>query len=1620
MTRPDFLRRCLLGGLPLLLASSLFAQENLSFDFVQGDFFMCIEDSVVIIDIQPNPDKSFERIRLIWDDTPGGAVEITDASKLQQTHVYPSRRLTETCNYPIFGFDIGLRFSIELEALYTDGTTENIARKIIYRKPPEPKFDASRETYCVGQPIALNNSTCPGNDLSMRYEWTLPDGTIDTTATTSFIPTEVGEFDIRLRATNDCGSTQVTKKIRVIETPTVEAAPDSNLVAGFADPYRVCLNGEETIKLLGNGTSGTTDESWSVFPTSGVTIERRNRKNTRATFTAPGTYTFTLRGTNTNCGLYTEQSFTVEVLEAEGLELDPQPDACSRLAYTPLPVVDPDTRYFIDGERVRNFPFTMNSRAAPYAIRAEKSTDCGELIAYDTILVTEPVQPALISPAADSEFCPDTARVPIEVSDPGGSWAFSPALIVEGEDAFLDLTAAPGDYTLAYTLGFGDCARELSFSYTITGSQLQVPTDFFICRSAEPQPLSFEPSGGVLSGPGTDAAAYSFDPAELDVGTYTLAYAVDNPTTGCREVGSVLATVVPEPEVKAGPPIELCRSDQIITLADYLPGLTFSPIDAVADFRGRGITDAAAGRYQPSRLEVGETDTVILRYSDSRLVDRCFAEDTLLVRITEIIEANAGADTTICGGSAPFVLGTGQAGSWTGTSITSTGMLDPSALSPGQYTYTLTVGGDICEDRDEVVVTVAAGDGVRLARNRIALCDTASVLTLPATTPSSGGDWSGPLPVSNGTVDLAGAVPDRYVFTYEVTSLPEGCNRDAVTVDLRPQPQLRIVGDSVGCAGGDCVTLAAVGSPADRYVWSGGGQRGDSTTLCAAFATPGTYDIALAGYRIDSVDGSVLCASPPVNRRIDVFETPAPARIAASADSICPGETVDFSLLGGPGPDGQAVDYRWRIGQDTFVGRAPGTYAFPTPVEDTLYQVTLETLGACGNATDTFPLLVRANPVADIGIVYTDPCSGGDLQLTNISTGTLSQSLWETSDGDRFSSFQPPILNPVTGDDPRTLTITLTAGNACATDRTSVEVTVNPTDVNALLSFTDTLLCIGQELVAVDISTPGAATSYVFDDGARLEGDTLRRSFTRAGTYGFTQYAYGCGYDSTRWSVTVRPDPVVRLITPAVACPATPFDYRLETAETNALLWFGDGDSTRLSTGTHAYLTPDTTYALRYRVTDREGCSFDSIARISVVNRPEAVALPVDSACARQPITLNSASVGASSCRWQFGDGEIGDGCSVIHVFRQGGSFAPLLIATNSQGCTDTTQAEVFVRATPDFELQASYDASTCGPAPVQFTFLGDYALASSYRLDPGDGSPPLTDLNPTHFYENSGAMEAILTVGFDGLCYDTAAVTVDRREWPQVSSVVTDERCQPGDELDLDVFTENPRDLISVYGDGYYREGESRYQLSVPDRYVVEVVSPRGCDTSFAVDVAAVVPLMVSVRPDTVIEIGDSIRLLTQLNRARAQVRWTYGNFLQSDTVVSPWAAPTDDTDFVINVSDGPCTASDTVSIGVFVPGTAVYVPNAFSPNGDGHNDRLAVFPRVGVTRITDFRIYNRWGSLVHEQTEGFGLPGSPLNWDGEVGGSRMNSGSFVYSLRYEDVVGVEREEWGTVSVVR
>ena len=80
------------------------------------------------------------------------------------------------------------------------------------------------------------------------------------------------------------------------------------------------------------------------------------------------------------------------------------------------------------------------------------------------------------------------------------------------------------------------------------------------------------------------------------------------------------------------------------------------------------------------------------------------------------------------------------------------------------------------------------------------------------------------------------------------------------------------------------------------------------------------------------------------------------------------------------------------------------------------------------------------------------------------------------------------------------------------------------------------------------------------------------------------------------------------------------------------------------------------------------------------------------------------------------------------------------------------------------------------------------------------------------------------------------------------------------------------------------------------------------------------------------------------------------------------------------------------------------VFIPNAFSPNGDGFNDRFEVFPSDAEVVLESMQVFDRWGALVYESRT------SDAGWDGTFNGQEMQSGVYVYLIVVRKSTGLEQ----------
>jgi gliding motility-associated-like protein len=111
-------------------------------------------------------------------------------------------------------------------------------------------------------------------------------------------------------------------------------------------------------------------------------------------------------------------------------------------------------------------------------------------------------------------------------------------------------------------------------------------------------------------------------------------------------------------------------------------------------------------------------------------------------------------------------------------------------------------------------------------------------------------------------------------------------------------------------------------------------------------------------------------------------------------------------------------------------------------------------------------------------------------------------------------------------------------------------------------------------------------------------------------------------------------------------------------------------------------------------------------------------------------------------------------------------------------------------------------------------------------------------------------------------------------------------------------------------------------------------------------------------------------------------------------------------------------CSASDTISIKVTCSKDQVFIPNAFSPDGDGINDILMV-RASGIATVKYFRVFNRWGEMVFEQSNF--VPNNPLyGWNGKVKGVAGGPDVFVYTWEALCENGSLFSNKGNVSIIK
>ncbi|MEL6276125.1 MAG: gliding motility-associated C-terminal domain-containing protein, partial [Bacteroidota bacterium] len=202
---------------------------------------------------------------------------------------------------------------------------------------------------------------------------------------------------------------------------------------------------------------------------------------------------------------------------------------------------------------------------------------------------------------------------------------------------------------------------------------------------------------------------------------------------------------------------------------------------------------------------------------------------------------------------------------------------------------------------------------------------------------------------------------------------------------------------------------------------------------------------------------------------------------------------------------------------------------------------------------------------------------------------------------------------------------------------------------------------------------------------------------------------------------------------------------------------------------------------------------------------------------------------------------------------------------------------------------------------------------------------------------------------------------------------------------------------------------------------YIFTIRDSEGCTNTVTASITEPTEFIIDPGQDLLLNLGFDTTLTAVSNYRPVQFNWGPDsvqclNFDCSRVLVQPFNSTTY---VVTGINEAGCIATAEVQVRV-VDSKPVFIPNAFSPDGDGINDGFTLFAGPAVTSIETFRVFDRWGGMVFESPTAI-RPNEPsLGWNGVTDGRPVNAGVYIYYFQVRFLNDEVVEYSGDVAVIR
>ncbi|MBL7912233.1 MAG: gliding motility-associated C-terminal domain-containing protein [Bacteroidia bacterium] len=625
------------------------------------------------------------------------------------------------------------------------------------------------------------------------------------------------------------------------------------------------------------------------------------------------------------------------------------------------------------------------------------------------------------------------------------------------------------------------------------------------------------------------------------------------------------------------------------------------------------------------------------------------------------------------------------------------------------------------------------------------------------------------------------------------------------------------------------------------------------------------------------------------------------------------------------------------------------------PAATTVYTVIGATNGC--TASTTASIVIGSN----LSITTNTPtiCSGQTATLSALSTAT--NYVWSNG-GNTATIFVNPVVNT---------TYTVIGSKGACTGSAVANVVVNP---SPNVNITAAPVCAGGTVALMGNGAP----SFSWSTGANnmtsiVVSPTANTSYTAIGSAG------SCTASAV-YNLTISPSPTITAANVSICNGAT------ATLTANGAItytWLPAGTQSNSITVTPSV---NTTYTV---IGDNGACNAQTSVTVTVLN---GLTAPVNNASICQGQTANiGTTLNGTSYLWS--NGATTQSINVSPPATT--SYSLLVVAGN---CSYTASSNVTVIPTPTIQLN---NASICLGQSATLTATG---ATNGYTWNPGNVTGNAITVTPT-------VTTNYVVTSANGACPATATTQVIVNTKPVLVIAQSADLVCPNTPV---TFSATGANIYEWYVNGNYHFGNPLNIVATQNSTITLVGSNGGCSTTSGA-ILNVSDVVASFNPESNYVDYPGTLTFTNTSTGATTIAWDFGNGQTSTNSVTTASYEYPGKYLVALVAQNSMGCMDTTYY-VIEAGCGkgdFYMPNTFTPNGDGLNEDYRIFGGTCVTKFIG-SVFDRWG------TEIFKWKNISDTWDGTYRGKEVEEGVYNYLISYTLYNGKVFTKTGHIAIIR